>query len=201
MPADVESVAHIVAAYLQNNQVPAGEVAGLITAVGSALDRLNQPAPEPAPAPTPAVNPKRSVFPDYIVSLEDGKRYKSLKRHLMSRYGMTPPQYREKWGLPADYPMVAPNYASARSELAKKLGLGRKRREDDAELVGASDGGANGGSAVTGQGGAKAAAAQPADDTPKAPAKRRGRPAAAKAENNGAEAAQPARRGRKKANA
>src|SRR3712207_5905840 len=111
MPADVESVAQIVAAYLQNNQVPASEVAGLITAVGSALDRLNQPEPPPAPQPTPAVNPKRSVFPDYIVSLEDGKRYKSLKRHLMSRYGMTPQAYREKWGLAPDYPMVAPNYA------------------------------------------------------------------------------------------
>jgi len=192
MPADVESVAHIVAAYLQNNQVPASEVAGLITAVGSALDRLNQPEPPPQAAPTPAVNPKRSVFPDYIVSLEDGKRYKSLKRHLMSRYGMTPQQYREKWGLAPDYPMVAPNYASARSELAKKLGLGRKRREDDARAIGAEEtSGNNGGN------GAQASAAEAAP----APAKRRGRPAAAKAENNGAEGAKAPRRGRKKANA
>lgn len=189
MPADVESVAQIVAAYLQNNQVPPGEVAGLITAVGSALDRLNQPAPEPQPAPTPAVNPKRSVFPDYIVSLEDGKRYKSLKRHLMSRYGMTPQQYREKWGLAPDYPMVAPNYASARSELAKKLGLGRKRRDDDAARIGAPSGNGNGGGSAA------------PETATAAPAKRRGRPAAAKAESSGQEAAQPARRGRKKANA
>ena len=75
---------------------------------------------------TPAVNPKKSVHPDYIISLEDGKRFKSLKRHLATHYGLTPDEYRRKWGLPADYPMVAPNYAAARSELAKKIGLGRK---------------------------------------------------------------------------
>lgn len=74
----------------------------------------------------PAVNPKRSVHADYIVCLEDGKRFKSLKRHLMTHYGMTPDEYRAKWGLPRDYPMVAPNYAAARSELAKKMGLGHK---------------------------------------------------------------------------
>lgn len=78
------------------------------------------------PALSPAVNPKRSVFPDYIVCLEDGQKFKSLKRHLGVHYGMTPDEYRQKWGLPANYPMVAPNYAATRSQLAKKMGLGRK---------------------------------------------------------------------------
>ncbi|WP_292371737.1 MucR family transcriptional regulator [Mesorhizobium sp.] len=80
-------------------------------------------------AQAPAVNPKRSVFPDYIICLEDGKKFKSLKRHLDVHYGMTPDEYREKWGLKSDYPMVAPNYAAARSELAKSMGLGRKAAE------------------------------------------------------------------------
>jgi predicted transcriptional regulator len=130
MSVDVERVTDIVAAYLQNNQVPVADVVTLIASVGAALSRLDQPQEEPKPQPTPAVNPKKSVFPDYIISLEDGKRYKSLKRHLSSRHGMTPQQYREKWGLPRDYPMVAPNYAAARSALAKSLGLGRKRQAD-----------------------------------------------------------------------
>ena len=81
---------------------------------------------------TPAVNPKKSVFPDYIISLEDGKRFKSMKRPLMARYGLTPEEYRTKWNLPADYPMVAPNYAATRSELAKKLGLGTQTCCQDA---------------------------------------------------------------------
>ncbi|HEV7255934.1 MAG TPA: MucR family transcriptional regulator [Mesorhizobium sp.] len=132
MPVDVEHVTDIVAAYLENNQVPVGEVAALIASVGAALARLDQPQEEPKPELTPAVNPKRSVFPDYIISLEDGKRYKSMKRHLSSRYGMTPQEYRQKWNLPADYPMVAPSYAAARSELAKSLGLGRKRQAEAA---------------------------------------------------------------------
>ncbi|WP_287367481.1 MucR family transcriptional regulator, partial [Mesorhizobium sp.] len=82
----------------------------------------------PADKQKPAVNPKRSVHDDYIVCLEDGKKFKSLKRHLMTHYGLTPDEYREKWGLDASYPMVAPNYAAARSQLAKKMGLGRKRK-------------------------------------------------------------------------
>src|SRR5215471_20637352 len=87
-------------------------------------------APEPEPL-TPAVNPKRSVQPDYIICLEDGKKFKSLKRHLQAHYQLSPEQYREKWGLPHDYPMVAPNYAEARSALAKKMGLrqGRRRKQ------------------------------------------------------------------------
>jgi predicted transcriptional regulator len=83
----------------------------------------------PVEAPKPAVPLKKSVTPDYIVCLEDGKKFKSLKRHLRTQYNMTPEQYREKWGLPVDYPMVAPNYAKARSELAKEMGLGQQRRK------------------------------------------------------------------------
>lgn len=121
-----ELTAEIVAAYVANNPVPAASLAGLITTVHTAVSGLSQPA-APAPAAlTPAVNPKRSVQPDYIVCLEDGKRFKSLKRHLMTRYGLTPEEYRTKWSLPHDYPMVAPNYAAARSKLAKSMGLGRK---------------------------------------------------------------------------
>ena len=86
---------------------------------------MNEPEPEPL---KPAVNPKKSVFPDYIICLEDGKKFKSLKRHLRTHYDLSPEEYREKWGLPADYPMVAPNYAAARSALAKKMGLGQQRR-------------------------------------------------------------------------
>ena len=120
-----ELTAHIVSAYVEKNRVPVAGLPALVASVSASIsDLTNRPA-EPI-ALTPAVNPKRSVFPDYIISLEDGKRFKSLKRPLMSRYGLTPEAYREKWGLPRDYPMVAPNYAAVRSELAKKLGLGRK---------------------------------------------------------------------------
>jgi predicted transcriptional regulator len=115
--------AEIVAAYVANNPVPAADLADLIATVHTAVVGLGSPpAPEP---PTPAVNPKRSVFPDYIVSLEDGRKFKTMKRHL-GLLGLTPEEYRAKWGLPRDYPMIAPNYAAARSELAKKAGLGRK---------------------------------------------------------------------------
>lgn len=124
---NIELTAEIVSAYVSNNPVPAAELAALIAAVHSALVTLATPsAPEPEKAQKPAVNPKKSVFPDYIVSLEDGKHYKSLKRHLMANFGLTPEEYRSKWGLPSDYPMVAPNYAAARSALAKQMGLGRK---------------------------------------------------------------------------
>jgi predicted transcriptional regulator len=108
---------------------------------------------------------KKSVTPDYIVCLEDGKKFKSLKRHLRTQYGMTPEQYREKWGLPADYPMVAPNYAKARSELAKEMGLGQQRRKGKAAGEGSAAG-----PRVTAK-----AAARPAKVT--APAPRRGRKA------------------------
>ena len=125
----IELTADVVAAYVSNNPVPVGELPNLIADVHMALGRVGT-APEAVPADKqkPAVNPKKSVHEDYIVCLEDGKKFKSLKRHLMTHYGLTPEQYREKWGLDATYPMVAPNYAAARSQLAKKMGLGRKRK-------------------------------------------------------------------------
>ena len=122
----IELTAEIVSAYVQNNAVPVSELPGLIASVNSALSDIGQAAPTEAPILKPAVNPKRSVFPDFIISLEDGQKYKSLKRHLATRHGMTPDQYRTKWGLGKDYPMVAPNYSATRSALAKSLGLGRK---------------------------------------------------------------------------
>ncbi|MCO6389343.1 MucR family transcriptional regulator [Aliihoeflea sp. 40Bstr573] len=119
--------AEIVSAYVSNNPVPAAELPAFIASVHSALVSLTTPsAVEPAEAPKPAVNPKKSVSDDYIICLEDGQKFKSLKRHLMTHYNMTPDEYRVKWNLPSDYPMVAPNYAAARSALAKKMGLGRK---------------------------------------------------------------------------
>jgi predicted transcriptional regulator len=126
----LELTADVVAAYVSNNPVPASELPNLISEIHSALGRIggSSAAPVPAEKPKPAVNPKRSVHDDYIVCLEDGKKFKSLKRHLMSHYGLTPEAYREKWGLDSSYPMVAPNYAAARSKLAKKMGLGRKAK-------------------------------------------------------------------------
>ena len=118
----------IVSAHVSNNPVPLGELPGLIQTVYSTLTGLSAPAPEPEVELKPAVNPKKSVTDEYIVCLEDGKKLKMLKRHLMTAYNMTPEQYRAKWGLPYDYPMVAPAYAKKRQELAKKIGLGRKPR-------------------------------------------------------------------------
>jgi predicted transcriptional regulator len=122
----IELTADIVSAYVQKNAVPVSGLPDLIASVNSALSNIGQTAPVEAPVQKPAVNPKRSVFPDYIISLEDGQKYKSLKRHLATRHGMTPDEYRAKWGLAKDYPMVAPNYSATRSALAKSLGLGRK---------------------------------------------------------------------------
>lgn len=125
----IELTADVVAAYVSNNPVPAGELPSLIADVHAALGRVGGGPEAPvADKQKPAVNPKRSVHDDYIVCLEDGKKFKSLKRHLMTHYGLSPEQYREKWGLDPSYPMVAPNYAAARSQLAKKMGLGRKRK-------------------------------------------------------------------------
>jgi predicted transcriptional regulator len=125
----IELTADVVAAYVSNNPVPAGELPNLIADVHAALGRIGGTSEQPVvDKQKPAVNPKRSVHDDYIVCLEDGKKFKSLKRHLMTHYDLTPDQYREKWGLEATYPMVAPNYAAARSLLAKKMGLGRKRK-------------------------------------------------------------------------
>ncbi len=127
--AYLELAAEIVAAYVSKNSVPAVELPGLIGDIHAALARLTAASvPAPIEAPKPAVPAKKSVTDDYIICLEDGKRFKSLKRHLRTQYNMSPDDYREKWGLSADYPMVAPNYAQARSKLAKEMGLGQQRR-------------------------------------------------------------------------
>jgi predicted transcriptional regulator len=125
----IELTAEIVSAYVSNNTVPAGDLSALINQVHSALTRVSSAQAELASEPLkPAISVKKSIAPDYIVCLEDGKKFKSLKRHLRTQYNMTPEQYREKWGLGPDYPMVAPNYAAARSTLAKQMGLGQQRR-------------------------------------------------------------------------
>lgn len=132
VPDFIELAADIVAAFVSNNSVPIADLPALISSVHATLGKLNQSAPEEKLEPlTPAVSVKRSITPDYIVCLEDGKKFKSLKRHLRTRYDMTPEQYRTKWNLASDYPMVAPNYAAARSELAKNMGLGQQRRKQD----------------------------------------------------------------------
>ena len=121
--------AQIVSAHVSRNPVPADALPGLIQDVFRALSGTGKREPPPAPEkPQPAVPIRRSIFPDYLVCLEDGKKMKMLKRHLATAYDMTPEQYREKWGLGPEYPMVAPNYAKHRSTLAKKIGLGTKPR-------------------------------------------------------------------------
>ncbi|MDR4307492.1 MucR family transcriptional regulator [Chelatococcus sambhunathii] len=124
----IELAADIVSAYVSNNSVAAADLPSLINEVHGALTRVSTGVVETvAEAPKPAVPLKKSVTSDYIICLEDGKKFKSLKRHLRTQYNMSPEEYREKWGLAPDYPMVAPNYAAARSELAKKMGLGQQR--------------------------------------------------------------------------
>ena len=120
----------VVAAYVKNNPLQAAELTSLIQTVHSSLSVLNGGGEAKAEPQKPAVSIRRSVTPDYIVCLEDGKKLKMLKRHLRTTYGLTPDEYRAKWGLPTDYPMVAPNYAKQRSAFAKKIGLGHstKRR-------------------------------------------------------------------------
>ena len=127
-----ELTADIVSAYVSKNAVRSNDLPLLISEVHAALAGLrSEPkAAEPVEAPKPAVPVKKSITPDFLISLENGQKFRSLKRHLMTSYGMTPDDYRAKWGLPADYPMVAPNYAAQRSELAKSLGLGRKADGD-----------------------------------------------------------------------
>jgi predicted transcriptional regulator len=125
----IQLTANIVSAYVSNNTVASAEIPALISQVYSALTRLSGgPIATSAEPLKPAVPIKRSVTAEYIVCLEDGKKFKSLKRHLWSQYKMTPDQYRSKWSLAPDYPMVAPNYAAARSQLAKQMGLGQQRR-------------------------------------------------------------------------
>jgi predicted transcriptional regulator len=125
----IDLTANIVSAYVSNNPTPASELPALINQIHAALQRVSTGRPETNHEPAkPAVSVKKSMTAEYLVCLEDGKHFKSLKRHLRTQYNMTPEQYRDKWGLPSDYPMVAPNYAVARSQLAKKMGLGQQRR-------------------------------------------------------------------------
>jgi predicted transcriptional regulator len=123
----LELTSRILAAHLAGNPVPLAEVPHLVRLIHAALAPLAYETPS-APMAQPAVAIRRSITPDYIVCLEDGRKLKMLKRHLKTAYGLTPEQYRRKWGLAADYPMVAPNYAAQRSRLAKKIGLGKRRR-------------------------------------------------------------------------
>lgn len=129
-PRLIEMTTEIVSAYVNGNELSASELPNLISTVFNALQQTdgNVAAAAAVREQIPAVSPKKSIFPDYIICLEDGKRFKSLKRHLRSSYNLTPEEYRAKWGLGSDYPMVAPNYAAARSQLAKKIGLGRGNR-------------------------------------------------------------------------
>jgi len=125
----IQLTAEIVSAYVSNNTVPSSDIPALINQVHAALTRVSgSPGEAPVEPLKPAISVKKSVTPEHIVCLEDGKKFKSLKRHLRTQYNMTPEQYREKWSLPTDYPMVAPNYAAARSQLAKQMGLGQQRR-------------------------------------------------------------------------
>src|ERR1700732_1901827 len=125
----IELTASIVSAYVSNNSVPTADLPALIGQVHAALTRVSRGHGDAqSEPPNPAVSLKKSITPDYIVCLEDGKKFKSLKRHLRTQYNMTPEQYREKWGLAPDYPMVAPNYAAARSHLAKQMGVGQQGR-------------------------------------------------------------------------
>jgi len=129
-PVIIEMAADIVSAYVGANALPPADLAGFIRQVHDALSGLARgEAAEPAvEALKPAVSIRKSITPDHLISLEDGRPYKSLKRHLATKYGLTPQTYREKWGLPKDYPMVAPSYAAARSALAKSIGLGQGGR-------------------------------------------------------------------------
>ncbi len=125
----IELTADIVSAYVSNNSLSAGDVPSLISDVFSALANVGTGAvAAPSEPAKPAVSPKKSITPEYLICLEDGKKFKSLKRHLRTMYNLSPEQYRDKWNLGSDYPMVAPNYAEARSRLAKEMGLGQKRK-------------------------------------------------------------------------
>jgi predicted transcriptional regulator len=125
----IDLAAEIVAAYVSANSIPAAELPNLIQSVHRALAGVSDTAAPEAPAKEPAVPIRRSITPDFLICLEDGRKFKSLKRHLRTKYGLSPEDYRAKWGLPKDYPMVAPNYAKARSALAKEMGLGQGGRK------------------------------------------------------------------------
>src|SRR5829696_9183554 len=134
-PNFIELAADIVSAYVSNNSVPVADLPSLLNSIHAALAGTAQGQhEEPRTEVVPAVSVKKSVTPDAIICLEDGKKFKSLKRHLRTTYNLTPEQYRAKWNLPHDYPMVAPSYAKARSELAKTMGLGQQRRKSAASV-------------------------------------------------------------------
>lgn len=124
--AALDLTGDIVAAFVSNNPVPANALPDLIRAVHETLLDLSKSGAKEAPRPDPAVPPGKSITPDYLICLEDGRKLKMLKRYLRSRYDLTPEEYRARWNLPSDYPMVAPNYAKRRSDFAKEIGLGRK---------------------------------------------------------------------------
>jgi len=137
----IELATEIVTAFVSNNSLPRGELAAMIETVHAAVKRLaggTEAAPAVIEAPAPAVSIRKSVTPEYLICLDDGKRFKSLRRHLAT-LGMTPEQYRAKWDLPSTYPMVAPNYAARRSELAKSIGLGQLREKSAADPLASSD--------------------------------------------------------------
>jgi predicted transcriptional regulator len=138
-PLDFASItADIVSSYVANNSVHRGDLPTVIASVHAALLGLTTPKQEESEKPQPAVSMRKSITPDFLISLEDGKKYKTLKRHL-AKLGLTADEYRAKWGLPADYPMVAPNYALRRSELARSSGLGQQRKKTAAKAVAMSD--------------------------------------------------------------
>lgn len=126
----IELAADIVAAFVSHNSLPVADLPGLIASVDAALRQLSgaQPSSPPTNKPEPAISVRKSVTPDFLVCLDDGKKFKSLRRHL-AKLGLTPEEYRAKWDLPADYPMIAPNYAAQRSEMARKMGLGQTRKK------------------------------------------------------------------------
>ena len=138
-PNYIELCADIVSAYVSNNSVPAADLPSLLNSVYALTKTAQVQKEEPKAELVPAVSVRKSVTPDAIICLEDGKSFKSLKRHLRTTYDMTPEQYRAKWNLPADYPMVAPNYAKARSELAKTMGLGQQRKKGKAPVEAAPE--------------------------------------------------------------
>lgn len=123
--SSLELASEIVSAYISKNPVPSADLPNLLTSVHASIKALSSPTAEPTKTLEPAVSIRKSVQPDYLICLEDGKKFKSLKRHLRTTYGMEPDDYRRKWGLPSDYPMTAPNYSAQRSALARSLGLGK----------------------------------------------------------------------------
>ena len=145
----VELTADIVSAHVSNNTVAVGDVANLVQRIHEALVSLGQPTPEPQQEKTPVVSVRASIKPDYLVCMECGRKQKTLKRHLQNAHGMSPDQYRSDYGLPRDYPMVAPNYSKRRSEMAQAIGLGRRPRD------GGGESGAAGAAAAPAAGGGK----------------------------------------------